>query len=489
MNDHTDCEKLSRRTLLSNAVLGGAATASALAGSAVAPAVLSAQQPSRTPNFLFFFPDQWRYDWTSFTAGIDVRLPVLEALARSGTRFTRAVVASPVCAPSRACLASGREYDHCGVPSNAYDYPLEQTTYYRRLRDLGYAVLGCGKLDLHKATEDWGVDGRRMVREWGFTDAVDNAGKYDAIRSTSREGKPMDPFMEHLRQRGLLTAHLDDFRDRTGKRGFTNTLPCPLPDEDYGDVWSTTKGIELLRAVPQGQPWHLVFNFPGPHNPMDITQRMHASVQGRHYPQPIRSREYSAATHNAIRQNYTAMCETIDQQMGRVLAEVEKRGELANTIVVFCSDHGEMLGDHERWTKSVPHQASIGVPLVVAGPGVQPQVSDALVSHIDIAATFLDYARAEELPRMDALSLRPVLEGKQREHRQVVLSGLNKWRAAWDGRYKLVRNFAYREVEVENAGPDTAEVLFDLQQDPYETRNIAAANPAIVERLRNAMAG
>ncbi|MCW5964753.1 MAG: sulfatase-like hydrolase/transferase [Bryobacterales bacterium] len=460
-----------------------------LTSSLAAPAMLAGQQSQRPPNLLFFFPDQWRYDWTNFTPGLDVRLPVLESLAARGVRFTRAIVASPVCAPSRACLASGREYDQCGVPSNGTDYPLAQTTYYRRLRDQGYAVLGCGKLDLHKATEDWGVDGRRLVKDWGFTDAVDNAGKYDAIRSTSRNGRPMDPFMEHLRQRGLLGAHIDDFSRRTGKQGFTNCDPCPLPDPDYGDIWSTTKGLELLRAVPQGQPWHIVFNFPGPHNPMDITKSMHASVQGREYPQPIRSREYSAATHTAIRQNYTAMCETIDQQMGRVLAEVEARGELANTIVAFTSDHGEMLGDHERWTKSVPHQASIGVPMVIAGPGVKPRVTDALVSHMDLAATFLDYASAPVLPDMASRSLRPLAEGRADAHRDVALSGLNKWRVAWDGRYKLVRNFTYREVEVENVDPSTAEVLFDLQHDPHETQNIAPANPHIVSRLRERIGG
>lgn len=460
---------------------------SMITASLSAPALLSSQQTQRRPNFLFFFPDQWRYDWTSFTEGIDIRLPVLEKLAARGTRFTNAVVASPVCAPSRACLASGREYDHCGVPSNGTDYPLDQTTYYRRLRDAGYSVLGCGKLDLHKATEDWGVDGRRMVREWGFTDAVDNAGKFDAIRSTTRNGRPMDPFMEHLRERGLLAAHLDDFSRRTGRNSFTNCDPCPLPDPDYGDIWSTSKGLELLRMVPRGESWHLVINFPGPHNPMDITKRMFDSVQGRGYPQPVRSREYSAATHDAIRQNYTAMCETIDQQMGRVLAEVEGRGDLDNTIVVFTSDHGEMLGDHERWTKSVPHQASIGVPMVVAGPGVRQQASDALVSHIDVAATFLDYSGTATLPGMTARSMRPLLEGKSATHRDVVLSGLGKWRVAWDGRYKLVRNFSYREVEVENVTPETTEVLFNLEQDPHETRNIAEGNRAVVERLRAAI--
>jgi len=458
-----------------------------LLGSAIAAPALLGAAPDRPPNFLFFFPDQWRFDWTGFTPGLDVRLPVLEKLSARGARFARAIVASPLCAPSRACLASGQEYDACRVPSNRVDYPIDQPTYYQRLRDRGYAVLGCGKIDLHKATQDWGVDGRRLVKDWGFTDAIDSAGKGDAIGSTRKNKRPMDPFMEHLRQKGLLQAHLDDFAKRGKDASFTNCEPCPLPDPSYGDTWITSNGIQLLRNVPKGHPWHLVLNFPGPHNPMDITASMRQSVENRRYPQPVRSRQYDAATHTAIRQNYSAMCENIDLQMGRVLAEVEARGELDNTVVVFSSDHGEMLGDHDRWTKRVPHQPSIGVPLVIAGPGVQRQISPALVSHIDIAATFLDYANAEVLPQMTARSLRPVLEGRRTVHRKIATSGLEEWRCAWDGRFKLVRGFRYREGEVEDLSPETNEVLFDLRIDPLETRNVAKQNRRVVDRLRQAL--
>jgi arylsulfatase len=466
------------RTMTRRSLIGGALTARAIP---------SGQSSIRPPNFLFFFPDQWRHDWTGFTPGLDVRLPVLESLALRGVRFTKAIVASPLCAPSRACLASGREYDACGVATNRQDYPLSQATYYQCLRDAGYAVLGCGKIDLHKATRHWGVDGKRLVREWGFTDAIDSAGKGDAIASTRDNGRPVDPFMEHLRQRGLLTAHLEDFRHRNGNASFTNCEPCPLPDEDYGDNWITSNGIQLLRTVPLATPWHLVLNFPGPHNPMDITARMRRHVAHRTYPQPVRSREYDELTHTAIRQNYTAMCENIDAQMGRVLREVEARGELHNTFVVFTSDHGEMLGDHERWAKRVPHQASIGVPMVVAGPGIRSAVSDALVSHIDVAATFLDYAAAPSLPAMTARSLRPLLEGKTEQHRKVALSGLEEWRCAWDGRFKLVRGFAYRDGEVARVRAGAQEVLFDMETDPNETRNVLDAHPSVAAQLREAI--
>lgn len=453
------------------------------AATAAAPALLRGQN-GRRPNILFLFPDQWRFDWNWFREDLSLRLPNLYRLSNRGMRFDQAIVASPLCAPSRACLAAGVEYERCGVPSNSFDYPLDRKTYYERLRDAGYHVLGCGKLDLHKKTEDWGLDGRRLVKQWGFTDAIDSAGKGDAIHSTKQNGHPMDPFMAHLEKRGLLQAHLHDFEKRKGPNGYWNTEACPLPDPDYGDTWVTDNGLELLRSAPAGKPWHLVVNFPGPHNPMDVTASMHRSVQGRHYPPPLRSSEGTNIQHNAIRQNYSAMCENIDTQIGRLLAEVERCGETANTIVVFSSDHGEMLGDHGRWAKKVPYHPSVAVPLLVAGPGVAPGVSHALVSHIDLAGTFLDFAGLPVPGSMDSLSLRNVLSGAAKNHRKALRSGLGEWRMVWDGRFKLITNFEIREGEVDGADPGANHLLFDLKDDPGETRNIASQRSEIVEQMR-----
>ena len=93
------------------------------------------------PNFLLLFPDQLRFDWIG-NPEVPVRTPNLERLRRRGVLFRRAVVPSPLCAPSRACLAAGKEYDRCGVRSNADNYPLRQTTYYSLLRAAGYHVAG-----------------------------------------------------------------------------------------------------------------------------------------------------------------------------------------------------------------------------------------------------------------------------------------------------------------------------------------------------------
>jgi arylsulfatase A-like enzyme len=376
------------------------------------------------------------------------------------------------------------EYDRCGVVNNGQDFPLGKTTYYQLLRESGYHVAGCGKLDLHKASSIWGLDGKGRLAEWGFSDGIDNAGKHDAIASGATT--PKDPYMAFLHREGLAQAHVEDFRKR---KGYNATFPTPLPENAYCDNWLSQNGLDLLRRTPKGKPWHLVVNFTGPHPPMDITAGMDETCRNRDFPQPNGSKEFTPAEHVAIRQNYAAMIENIDRWVGTFLEELKRRGELDNTVVVFSSDHGEMLGDHNRWGKTYPWAASVGVPLVAAGPGIKRGVrSDALVSHIDIGATFLDYAGVEKPKEMESRSLRPLLEGRTAKHRDVLLSGLNRWRMASDGRFKLITGFDPEQTRKQaEEAPTPPPVLFDLESDPLENRNIAATAPEHVKRLRQAL--
>lgn len=437
-----------------------------------APALLTAQSPSKRPNILFFFPDQWRFDWMPDTPGLDLRLPNLRALTQRGVKFTHAAVSSPLCAPSRACLASGQNYERCGVADNGFDYPLPQRTYYQSLREHGYAVLGVGKLDLHKKTMDWGLDGSRLTKEWGFSAAIDNEGKHDAIRSGRLT--PKGPYMKYLHDAGLAHAHVEDFEKRTGPPSYTNLAPTPLPDSAYCDNWIAENGFKLLRAVPQRQPWHLVLNFTGPHDPVDVTKQMLARHPGRQFPQPRSTQQYDAATHNGIRERYAAMCENIDRWLGEYTEEIRKRGELDNTLIVFSSDHGEMLGDLGLWGKSKPFDPSVRVPLVAAGPQIaQKRVSSALIQVHDLAATFLDISGAKPLPLTDAQSIRSLLEGKKKSHRPKLSSGLKEWKIVSDGRWKLVEGWQGQK-----------EQLFDTTANPAEDKNLAVQHPEQIARLR-----
>ena len=174
------------------------------------------------------------------------------------------------------------------------------------------------------------------------------------------------------------------------------------------------------------------------------------------------------------RQNYAAMIENIDGWCGRLLDAVAARGELDDTVVVYASDHGEMLGDHGRWGKSTWREAAVRIPLVIAAPrgSAAGASTGALVSLHDLAATFLDYAGAAPLPGMDAVSLRPVVEGRRQRHRPVAVAGLADWRMVTDERHKLV------------VSPAHPPLLFDRETDACEDHDLAAARPEVVDELR-----
>ncbi len=424
-------------------------------------------------NILFLFPDQWRFDWTSLNPELPIRTPSLEKLAQQGVRFTRALSPSPLCAPCRAILATGFDYPDCPIKSNQQDLPLDAVTFYQRLREAGYEVMGCGKFDLHKDTLDWGLDGKRDTQAWGFSRAIDNEGKFDGVRS-SIDG-PKGPYLHALQQAGLDQIHRDDFERR--RQDHLDDSPTLLPENLYCDNWLTANGLRLLRETPVGKPWFLQVNFTGPHDPWDVTEAMKKLYPDIPFPPAVANTEWPADRVNGMRCNYAAMCENIDRLIGEFLAEVERRGELDRTLIVFSSDHGEMLGDHTRNGKAVPYQPSIGVPLIMAGPGIPvAETRTQPISILDLAGVFLESAG---LPIDDRMSCRPLTQILADEP-QIVLSQLADWICAWDGRYKLIHNYA---------GEDH---LYDLEHDPGECTNLLSSIPESAEpalsRLRAAIA-
>ena len=432
---------------------------------------------SNAPNILFFLPDQHRPDWLGCNPDLPLHTPHLDRLCTSGVRFVHAFTPSPLCAPARACLASGLGYKHCRVPSNHENYPLDQPTYYQRLREAGYRVGGVGKFDLHKdlaspaADLDWCLDGSRLLEAWGFTEGIDNEGKLDGSNAYKAAGKPKGPYLNFLQNEGLAEMYV---REHAESKAHCGAYITSLPEEAYCDNWIAENGLRYLREFPDDQPWHLVINFTGPHSPMDVTQRMHDAWEDVQFPLPVENAQntYTPQDHQRNRQHYAAMIENIDRHVGRFLEVVEARGELDRTLIVYASDHGEMLGDHNRWGKGIWYTPSSGIPLIVAGPGIsQGLTSTALTSLYDLAATFLDYAGTPPLPNMTARSLRGLLEGRTDQHRQRIFSGLGDWRMVFDGHYKLVTQ----------SGAPT--LLYDIEADPLEMENVAELHPAIVSRL------
>lgn len=432
---------------------------------------------AKRPNILFFFPDQHRFDWTSMNSMLPDITPNLKKLAEGGVNFPAAICPSPLCGPSRACLASGREYGRTGVRGHGNPYPLDQTTFYSLLKESGYQVLGCGKFDLDKPGRSWGADGQHsrdgqpsLLNAWGFTDGCDNEGKGDGWAAHHR-GK-VGPYFTFLKNRDLIAAYEKNYKlvnhDYEG--------PGEFPEDAYGDNWIAAKGLDLIESVPVGTPWFLQVNFNGPHEPFDVTKSMYDKWKGVDFPG-------ADADSADERRNYGAMIHNIDRLLGVYIEEIRKRGELDNTIIVFSSDHGEMLGEHGYWSKKRPLHPSVMVPLVISGPGVKSAVvCDKPVETLDLTATFLDYAGVKVPESMDSKSLRPYLEGTGELEREVVRSSYEAWTLVFDGRYKLISGDLTGKVNATDQAKNL--VLYDLANDPKEMTDVAAANPEIVARLQ-----
>jgi arylsulfatase A-like enzyme len=466
----------------------------------------------KRPNILLFMPDQWRGDWIGPHNPGGARTPNVDRLMTRGVNFSRAICPSPICGPSRAALASGFEYDRAGVPTNAFSIAPGAPNFYRQLRNAGYQVLTCGKVDLLKGELDWGRDGQHMregrsrLAELGFTGGLDSGGKH-AVLFAHEAGKD-EPFLCFLRDRGLAEAYVADFRTRNNPAlgrnavshpgagpNYANTAPSGLPDDAYQDNWIGQCGLDLLHTAARAErPWFLQVNLAGPHEPMNITAAMADSVADADPPPPTAPGAFPPETHRAIRRNYIAMLENCDRILGQYIDLFERTGQIENTVVIVTSDHGEMLGDCGLWEKFVPHQPSLHVPLVCAGPGIATgRATDQPASFLDLHATIVALAGAEPIAGIDSRSLVPTLGNPEVWTRDVALSGLGQWRIAIDGTYKMVAGYdpgAARKVleggrfDAATSGPWR---LVEPAADPCEEQDLSASHPDIATRLRAAI--
>ncbi len=447
---------------------------------------LLAAPNKKRPNFLFFFPDQHRFDWTSMNPDLPDITPNLKKLAGKGVHFTNAFSPSPVSAPSRACLASGREYAGCGVKSNGVNYPLDRTTFYTRLKNIGYHVLGCGKFDLSKPNKNWGPGGKHnnhshpsLLEAWGYTDGIDNAGKMDGVKTYKKNKEKIDPYLAFLEKNNLAEAHLKNFKtldhDYAGK--------SIMPDNAYADNWIASNGLKLIRSVPKGRPWFIQINFNGPHPPMDITKSMYELWKDKKFPLPRAAGNGKKETIEKKRRNYGAMIYNIDSWLKVFQKELIKRNEMENTVIVYCSDHGEMLYQRGLTGKSKPYHPSVCVPLVISGPGIRKNIScKDPVETLDLTATFLDYAGINIPDDIDSRSLKPYLEGKGNLPRKYAVSSLKGWALVFDGKYKLITSKFPLNKQSDN--PDKEFHLYDLEKDTVDLDDISDKHPDIVEKLK-----
>ena len=482
------------------------------------------------PNFLWICTDQQRFDTLGCYGNPFVRTPNIDRLAESGVLFEQAFCQAPVCTPSRASFLSGRYPRTCRVRGNGQEIPEDEVLVPKLLRDEGRYLCGLsGKLHLSVCstdrchTEERRIDDGYEVFHWSHNP-----------RRTSKGLPSGNQYRNWLEQQGVAyktgpSKHLDSPGDESDKlRGPEYWRGAPLveagmPTEFHQSTWCADRAIEFIRDRGRDRrQWLFSVNVYDPHHPMDpppeFLERyipflddlpLPACMEGEQAAMPLFHHDpiecqyhfdrMSSKEHRLVKAAYYAMIDLVDVQVGRMLQALEDTGQLANTMVVFMSDHGEMLGDHGIYLKGPYfYEPAVRVPLVIAMPGTIPggRRSSAPVELLDVGETLLSAAGVPRHAGMQGRSLWPMLTGQAPldRHRDSVYCEYYNALAnhmnpkaygtmVRDDRHKLVRYHGIDQGE-----------LYDLQEDPGEFRNLwndpahAALKIRMLERLADRMA-
>lgn len=462
---------------------------------------------TKTPvNVLLVMTDQHRHDWTGFNGGHWCRTPNLDRLAASGTVVSGCCTNAPVCAPARCSLATGLDPHHCGVLCNSHNLDPEFPTLYKHLRDHGWWTGYVGKLDLAKGIGDRevGEDGRMpALFAWGFCDPRDSGGVVLPNKADRR------PYFRHLESKGLLETFNADRAARVLREGVfcamrsgsvdPRDLPCDwiaqnagdslLAEDDHTDGFCGALAERWLEeACLRTEPFFLQVNFHGPHDPYDPPAEWARLFRDAPVPPAVsppeqatswQNRKFASAHAPSIahaRRQYSATVAMIDNRIGRMIELLERCGRLENTLIIFTSDHGDMMGDLGLFAKNVPYEGGLRVPLMMAGPGIPSgRCSNTIVELADLHPTICDLLGLPVPEGLDARSLAPVIRGQAENHRSDALTMLDHFVCLRTADWKYVLY------------SDGAEELYDLVNDPGEREELIAQNRR-EELLRQARA-
>ena len=464
---------------------------------------------ARQPNLLFVYADQHRADVMGCAGNDIVVTPHLDRLATEGVRFDQTWTESPICQPARASLLTGRYPNNHGVLGNfAGDCQPEWDTFPRHLQQAGYTTASIGKTHFSAwpmaaepgtpaPTDEW-------IGSFGFDHVVEEFDKYVHLFDVET------PYMQFLREHDALEPYQEIVQAnfRGGDRHW-NGVTSPLPQELDLTCFLADEAQQWLDRRPDDVPWFLQLSFVQPHVPLmgDPVWADHyakAAIERTARSEPTATTDEWATHLNGLRNHshselltdefvlagarqYYAMVSLIDQRIGDLLAQLEKKGQLDNTWIVYSADHGEMLGDHGLMAKMNFYRSSVRVPLIVRPPGgTTGRVETKPVQAFDVAATLLDAGTATALDGAPSRSLVTLVtggEGTARHHAVSMIRLLPKlptWQAITDGQWRATFN------------ADTGELseLFDLVADPDEVTN-RASDPSVGDesvRLRGLLA-
>lgn len=453
------------------------------------------------PNIVVVLADQMRRDAMGCAGNANVRTPHLDLLAERGVRFTAASATFPACVPFRFSLLTG-EYAHSrNVPALGYRLSPAERTLGDALKAQGLATAYIGKWHLYSA---YGVSGGLSLSQASRT----------PIPASHRRG------FDHWRGFELRNDFLDTwiFED-------DDPLPRHLPGHQTDAIFDLALDY-LEHGRPTSKPFFLMLSIEAPHPPFMATAETLARVRARG---PLRHRpnvdlaairffppEWHEAGGPAGRidpddpasvrcvleanmQAYYAMIEQIDDNMGRLQASFERLGLAHDTITVFLADHGELAGSHGLLGKAEPWEESIGIPLIVAGPGVPPGREAGVPVHTeDLFSTFVGLAGGSEPPAAPRVDLAPFIRGEvgELERAGVPLEFVTETRANrayYDERWRGIRGRRHKYTVLGDVSGARPWQLFDLEADPFELLNLletpghelvaAAMHRALVELL------
>ena len=452
------------------------------------------QSPSAATNrvnILFLMDDQHRADWIGAAGAKWMITPNLDRLAREGVLFRRGYSSTPSCLPARAALLTGLSPWNHGclgyrpVPERyAWELP-------RLFTDAGYRTHCVGKQHFSPQRNTHGYQ------------------TVDLCEPSIRDTEPQDDYGKWFAKE--LPGHkpFEGYHSGNDQRGG---ICYPFDERLHMSHWVADRAIEFLQTQPRGQPWLLKVSFLPPHAPLSAPKRWYDRYTGVDIPPPavgewarkMYGEQQSSFQKNpetsrgvvpaeelqATRRSYAAAISFVDEQVGRVLEALERRGDLESTLILFTADHGDVMGDHYLYRKTFSVEGSVNVPMLVRWPArlgldaKRGQVRTELAELRDVLPTFLDAAGLPKPPAVEGLSLLDAVRGKpwrsvlDLEHASCY-APKDGWVALMDQRYKYVY---YTVTGVQQ--------LFDLQADPHELRDLATedSSAALVREWRQKMA-
>lgn len=444
------------------------------------------------PNILWICTDQQRFDTLGCYGNRFVRTPNMDRLAEQGVLFEKAFCQSPVCSPSRGSFLTGRYPRTNRLRQNGQDIGREEKLVTRLLADAGYVCGLSGKLHLSACRPTENPLGERRIDDgyqffhWSHHPAANNAAH------------------DHLANAYSLWLAGQGKTWKTSQSEISQHVRIGMPEPLHHTTWCADRAVDFVRSAQRyDRPWLFSVNIFDPHHPFDppaeflepylehldeiplpdyaeneladrpIWQRI--DHDGAYAGQFMAYSKMTPRDHRAVRAAYWAMCDLIDVQVGRMLAVLDESGQRDNTLVIFMSDHGEMLGDHGIYLKGPYfYEELIRVPLIMRWTGKIPagQRVSSLIELVDLAPTLLDAAGVAPYKGMQGKSLLPLLRGDSAavERDDVYCEFCNaNFSYTPLAHTTMVRTRRYKLTAAH--AQDTGE-LYDLQADPGEHRNL-----------------